>query len=182
MLIQTAVFATPASAQVGINPPPVARPGPADLVPRVTSSKSVVIGGLPLGYGVHDTVVLTVSVENRLSVYASNPKASILQGSDAQGVSLGIALGPLLRQVGNFSAGGGFQCSVAADHRSMFCWGATIPAGSSVDVTLEALAEYGPPCRAPDWAQATADPYNFIAEANELNNQAGATIVVESIC
>jgi hypothetical protein len=111
-----------------------------------------------------------------------DPTVSILQGSQAQGVSLGIALGPLLRQVGNFTAGGGFQCSVAVDHRSMFCWGATIPAGSSVELTLEVLADYGPPCRAPDWVQATADPYNFIAEANELNNQAGATIVVESIC
>ncbi len=52
----------------------------------------------------------------------------------------------------------------------------------SAEVVIEVFAEAGPECRAPDSVLAVADPSNAIAETSELNNQATAIIVVESLC
>jgi hypothetical protein len=171
----------PASAQVSIISPPVQQPGPPDLVPRVTSSASW-LQGMPFFYlGVHDTAVLTVTVENRPSVYASNPKAVIYQGSPAANVGVYVDLGPLLRQVGNMTSSGGWTCGTTT-LAAVSCSGASIPVGGSASVTIEALALPGRQCRQPNWVSIIADPNNTVGDADESNNQAGAIIWVSTIC
>jgi hypothetical protein len=172
----------PASAQVTFEPTRPIQPGPPDLVPRVVANRFSIFGGQPWPGSPYDTVVFTVTVENRITVFASSPRATVTQGSDATGAAVAFTLPQRLKQDGNIIASNGFQCSVAADHHSVFCWGASIAAGNSAEIQVEAYAEYGAGCRAPVSVQAVADPYNWIAEANESNNTAISTIVVTEFC
>jgi hypothetical protein len=172
---------TPAGADA-LNPAPVSQPGPPDLVAHVNASQPLVLAGPVLTGNRFDSVLLTVSVDNQVTVIASNPRAVITQGSDARGVSLYIALGPLLRQVGNVTASNGFTCTVASNHRALSCSGGTINVGGGSSVVFEVVSDGITGCFTTDVVQALADPTNAIAEPNDFNNMAATALQIAVVC
>ncbi len=183
-LLLAASAATPASAQiVTLKPPPITQYGPPDLVPQITANKSSILAG-NWATGVYETVLFTVTVENRTTVVASNPitGAKQIAGSAASGVSLEIDLGPNLRQAGNIGANGGLSC-LPASSQVIQCVGGTIGAGGSATVVIEAYAaRIYAPCWEVNYADVGVDPNNTIAEVSELNNRATSSVLVTSIC
>jgi hypothetical protein len=93
---------------------------------------------------------------------------------------MAVSMPVSLKQVGNMMIPGGFQCAVAPSNSFVFCWGGTITAGASVIFRMEVIGEYG--CGYKVSPQVSADPYNWISEASEVNNDASTEIFVQSIC
>jgi hypothetical protein len=172
---------TPAGAQA-LNPNPVSQPGPPDLVTHVSANKSLVLAGPILSGNRFDSALFTVTVDNQVTVVASNPRAVITQGSDAQAVTVFIALGPLLRQVGNVTASNGFKCTVASNSHSLYCSGGTINVGFSSTIAFEAVSDGFVGCFTTDVVQALADPTNAITEPNDFNNMAATSLQISVIC
>ena len=89
-----------------------------------------------------------------------------------------------LKQAGNISSPSGFQCAVAPTNHYVFCWGGTISAAGSVQFQLDVVVEDlgGRECGYPGPSiRAVADPYNWIPEASEVNNEAVSRVGVACI-
>jgi hypothetical protein len=170
------------AAQLGQPFPIVIVPGPPDLTVQISAVPNSIYGG-PNPNGVNESSLVTITVQNRLTA-PQEPQlfegTLRLFGSEARGVSISVSMPASLSQVGNMGIPSGFQCAVAPDNHHVFCWGGTIPAGGSVAFQVEIIGAYGCGYRAN--IQAVADPYNWIAEASETNNDASSEIFVYSIC
>lgn len=141
------------------------------------------IYGGPTVNGVNESSVVTITLQNRLTLlHRPHLFEGTLRhfGSEAQGVSVSVSMPASLSQVGTIITPSGFQCAVAPNNHYVFCWGGTIPAGDSVAFQVEIIGAYG--CGYTANVQAVADPYNWISEASETNNDASSGISVYSIC
>jgi hypothetical protein len=157
--------------------------GPPDLVLRASAAPALlpaVSSGSPI-----DTTVVTLTVENRFTPYGNPVVGKYLRffGSDARDVLVYVDLPPLLAQVGNILADGGFQCGVTGNNQTVFCWNGTIPAGASVDIQIEVRSVAQDSC-SNFWSEIRAhvDPYGWIPEAYETNNDATTAIFLVGPC
>jgi Right handed beta helix region len=162
--------------------PIVIHPGPPNLTVHTSAAPNSIYGG-PNVNGVNESSVVTITVQNLLTLPQSphpSPVPLQLFGSEARGVSVSVSMPALLSQVGNMVIPSGFQCAVAPNNHYVFCWGGTIPAGDSVVFQVEIIGAYS--CGYTANVQAVADPYNWISETSETNNDASSGIFVYSIC
>jgi hypothetical protein len=147
--------------------------GPPDLAVRLSygifSTDAIVFAGV--------TVKATVS--NQFT-FVRNPVGFF--GSDAKNVIVRINWGGGLSLVGKTIQGPtGFECFVGGN-QDLLCVGGNIPAGGNAvfQFNLAFPEQTGPPCAPPNNApvQATVDPYNSIAEADETNNEGSIDVPV----
>lgn len=157
-------------------------PGLPDLTVFTSAAPTLIYGG-PIN-NANDSSVVTITVQNRLTA----PERGYLfegtfwmYGAEARGVFVSIAMPTSLSQVGNMRIPSGFECAVTANNHNVFCWGGNIPAGGSVEFLLQVIGgAYG--CGYTANVQTEVDPYSWIAEASETNNNASSAISVYSIC
>lgn len=171
----------PVSGQIQIKPNQfVIRSGPPDLVMRMSASPTSIYGG-PWN-GVNEISIVTITVENRLTFRKLMPgqARAVGHGSDARGVLVSIDIPAPLSQVGNVTAPIGFQCAVSPNNHTVICWGGTIPAGKSINIEIAVIGEYT--CGSTVEMRAVVDPYSWIGEASETNNEATVKIDVYSLC
>ena len=159
------------------------QPGPPDLVLRATvapASLPAVSNASPA-----ETSVINVTVENQVTPYGYPlfGKYFRVRGSEARAVFVSITLPPSLAQVGNITATGGFECGISLSGNTVVCWNGTIAAGARVGIQIEvrSVANHCWPDDRPGEIRASVDPYNWITEASEANNEASSVILLVGV-
>jgi hypothetical protein len=156
--------------------------GPPDLTVKTRAAPTSIYGG-PNPDGMNESSVITITVQNILTTPPGPTRFEgklRLYGSEARGVSLSVSMPASLSQGGNMVIPSGFQCAVTPNNHYIFCWGGTIPGGGIVEFQVEVIGAYG--CGYTANVQAVVDPYNWISEKSETNNEAASAISVYSVC
>jgi hypothetical protein len=169
--------------------------GPPDLTVHLRAVPTLIwdMPNAPLTQKVSSTI--TIRLENRLT--PAGPPGPVrsgerlqLYGSEARGVLVSVSMPALLRQVlpvGPIPFPGGFQC-VGITNNLVWCWGPTIPVSGVVELQFDVIGTFSSDCpeettsEVTQVVQALADPYDWIAEASETNNDGNASIIHRTFC
>jgi len=157
--------------------------GLPDLVVRVQTAPTVV-SGIVSSSGPQATSVVTITVQNRFTPYGGPHEADgsvWVVGSAAQNVLVTVDLWPNIVQVGGFAAQGGFQCAVTPNKQNVMCFAGNIPVGATVTIQFEVMTTANQYCTHAE-IYAHVDPYSWIREASDANNEASGGINFDGPC
>jgi hypothetical protein len=170
--------------------------GAPDLTVHLRAAPTLIwdMPNAPLTHKVSSTI--TIRLENRLT--PAGPPRPVhsgerlrLYGSEARGVLVSVSMPALLRQVlppgSSAQFPGGFQCA-GMTNNLVWCWGPTIPVSGVVELWFDVIGTFSRDCpeKSPEdvtqVVQALADPYDWITEASETNNEGIVPITHETMC